>query len=188
MNTAVLKDVQVALALVDQLNQWNIHSVVAGGAARDILHDRVPKDYDLVVMDNYELVEVVVALEQIGATCVEPFGHEASMAACDDDKLDWVVKFRYKDVPFDIIQHARLPSDPQEVMEAFDCTLNMVYLNDEGAPVKHPDFPEPGGRVEIRPLCDLPQQRVRYLSQKYPQYQWPSDIELMAHPNYHKGT
>jgi hypothetical protein len=181
------ESLQTALSIADALRRVGIPCVIAGGAARDIYHGREPKDYDIVVLDDLDVSEVLRQIvEDIPGQFrdLEYFGEGTSMRDCEDANLDWVVKFTRDGTEFDLIQFRSLPSTPQEVVEAFDCTLNMAWLDDEGAVQTHDLFPLPGGRVRLRPLCDYPAERVNYLRGKYEDYEWPDVHEIRAHPNY----
>jgi hypothetical protein len=179
----------VAMEVLQHLSHCGITAVIAGGSVRDTYHGKVPKDYDICVLGDHSIEDAITTLDDCsGVTGIEPFGDGASMADSADANLDWVIKFVCRGVHFDLIQFASLPSTPTELVESFDCTLNMAWLAEDGEVILHDDYPEPFGKVHILPLCDFPVARVLYLSEKYPQYQWPTAEELIAHPNYKQGT
>lgn len=168
---------EVAKLAVRTLQSHAIPAVIAGGAARDIHLNRVPKDYDIVVLCNCDMGDVLDALDVV-SNDLTAFGDGASMTAADHAlNLDWVVKCSILGVSVDVIKQPRLPTTPEQVVEGFDCTLNMVWLDDAGVPVLHPRFPQPGGTVEMLELCDFPEARAAYLSKKFPEYIWPMEIK-----------
>lgn len=178
----------VAMEVLAHLDHCGITAVIAGGSARDSYHGVTPKDYDICVLGDHTIDDAIAALDDCGhVTDIEPFGDGASMSANENRNLDWVIKFVRLGVHFDLIQFASLPLTPTELVESFDCTLNMAWIAEDGEVILHDDYPKPFGKVEFMPLCDFPLARMRYLSQKYPQYQWPSAEELKQHPNY-EGT
>lgn len=165
---------QSALHVVHALEEAGFTAIVAGGAARDIHHGVAPKDWDIILISECEVQEVYDALFLLDEDA-EPFGDGASMTATDDPRnLDFVIKLRYMGADMDVIRQASFPETPEAAVEAFDCSLNMAWVGPSGDVVLHKDYPEPGGLVKMLPLCDYPASRARYLSAKFPEYQWPT--------------
>jgi hypothetical protein len=167
-----MNDLDTARRVLSALNAAGYSAVIAGGAARDIHLGRVPKDYDIVVLGNYDLGDICYVLDGLTFD-VTPFGEGASMAGEAPLNLEWVVKAIVSGTSVDVIKQKELPTNPIQVVEGFDCTLNMAWVDCLGVVAVHPRFPLPGQVVEMLPLCDYPAARAAYLSQKFPEYIWP---------------
>lgn len=186
--TRNLEALALVKALQDELREHGINTVLAGGAVRDIIHGSIPKDYDLIVLGPGD-IQVASDASLLLARSVIPFHYSASFVqGALPGKLDWVLKAYIADIEVDIIRHNREYSSAKDAVEGFDCTLNMAwYDSTSDVVVRHPRYPEYGGRVFLTEYCDDPERRTKYLSAKYPEYQWPSHEEIQFHPNY-KGA
>lgn len=176
---------ETALCLLHHLEQAGIAACIAGGAARDLYHGNEPKDFDIVLLCPVDEDDLVHALKRL-CIPVKQFGSgcdTVSMNSATEERLDYVVKANLLGTECDIISLRAQPTTPQEAVELFDCTLNMAWLNKDGAIILHPDFPTEGGAVRMTDICDDPIGRMQYLSSKYPTYQWPTVASLMSHPN-----
>lgn len=161
-----------ALEIQRELKEWHINTVIAGGAARDILHCRVPKDYDLIVLGDWDSLQlqdnIEAAAKSLGLTS-EAYGEGVSSS--ESPHISLVVKVGCE---VDVIQQVYAPQCPEDVVANFDCTLNQVWLDGEsGLPLTLPNYPKRGELVCMLPKCDDPANRSMYLSAKYPEYQWP---------------
>lgn len=184
-------DLKAVFLVQEALLEIGIQTVLAGGAVRDIIHGNQPKDYDLICLGYEDNISEVAGhlVDKPYVEWMEPFGEGASMKENTDDNLAWVVKLGVLGTPIDLIQYADNLGTPEEVVESFDCTLNMCWLpsmhfnlNDI---VKHPSFPKHiGDKVLMLPLAHNPKQRRDYIQRKYPQYLYETDAELDYHPNY----
>lgn len=181
-----MNTLEVALSVADQLRRAGIACVIAGGAARDTYHSREPKDYDIVVLDDYDVEESLRVIDEDvkGTRNLDFFGPGSSMRDCEDVNLDWVIKFEVDGVSFDLIQFSNHPNTPIEAVESFDCTLNMVWINEHGGVETHCLFPAPGDKIILTDRCDHPARRVEYLRSKYPDFEWPDVHSIRAHRNY----
>lgn len=161
----VLEDVPLTFMAAHFTNMgYNV--VCAGGAARDTLHGVRPKDYDFVVMVGGEMAfEAGQESPYFVQAFVENYNDMPSSA------ISWVLKYDFDGLQVDLIKYIDPLTTPEEVVEHFDCTLNMVWFDSNGIVRQHARYPkfkdEP---VYMLPLCDNVDARMAYLSQKYPQY------------------
>lgn len=184
-------DLKAVFLVQEALLEIGIQTVLAGGAVRDIIHGNQPKDYDLVCLGYEDDVMDVINLlvDKPFVDVLKVYGDGEYVADNDDENLAWVLKLNVLGTSIDIIQYADRLETPKEVVESFDCTLNMCWLppmhfnlNDI---VKHPSFPKQiGDKVLMLPLANNPKQRRDYIQRKYPQYVYETDAELDYHPNY----
>lgn len=167
-----------AMRVVRILDENGIDAMIAGGAVRDMLHGKEPKDFDVVVLGQVSLEEASLALEPLER---QEFGEGASCTTNEagaSRHIDWVIKVFGQYTTLDIIQQSCHPTTAEEAVEAFDCTLNMVWLCPESFDImKHIMYPKLGELIQMLPKCDFPEARSQYLSMKYPQYQWPVQVK-----------
>lgn len=157
-----------AYEIQSELRKWGIRSVICGGAVRDILHGRVPKDVDIVILGDHDPERVRLAAERAFERAeTPPASHAASEVG--DPVLCLVVQAD----GVDVIMQSTAPHTPEDVVESFDCTLNMCWIDpDSGMLLKHDEYPAPFGRVRMLSTCRDPLKRAEYLRGKCPGYVW----------------
>ena len=179
--------VQELINLINLLREEDsLEMVIAGGCARDLLHNRVPKDYDVIMLTSMfsdELVQfinkVIVKLDKgkLSNSKVKDLRIELiadNYGADQTSNLAWVIKVMLNNtIEVDFITFNSAPETPKEACEAFDCTLNMAWIDQEGQIHKHEQYPKMGDMIKILDLCDRSEERIKYLGEKFPQYQWP---------------
>lgn len=160
---------------------------VVGGAARDLHHGREPKDYDILILAEAEIedvIEVLLERDDIISAMVA-FGDGASMAPAEEaprahSRLDWVLKLAVSGVDIDVLKYTDDFETPQEAVENFDLSLNMAWVDLNGRIQLHPEYPARGELVRLLPRIDFPLVRVPYMAAKYPQYIYPTVSEIEA--------
>lgn len=162
--------------------------ILAGGAVRDIVHKRCPKDYDLLVLkdvscESYE-EEALFARETVlaaGGTNAEIF---CTYRTAHDCRIAYVVKFQLDGMDFDLIQHNTGYQTPREQVCNFDTNLNMMWMDAHGAVTIEPEAEAVlNGDTPVTALaaCDgLRADRLSYLRTKYPGYTF--DFETVITP------
>jgi len=160
-----------AQAVLDVLRDSGYAAVIAGGAARDTHLGRTPKDYDIIVLGNPLMYDVLASLDYIHEAHIELFGDGCSMPGVAVN-LEWVAKVTLHGTVIDVIKQVQYAATPEQAVEGFDCTLNMAWFSGDRV-VLHDRFPHKGDAVELLPLCDNPKVRVAYLSNKFPEFIWP---------------
>lgn len=97
----------VVFALVGDLKNHGIESIVAGGCSRDIYHGKDPKDFDIIVPGSAPAADVAALLtplvESGKATNYKFF---PMYAEADSDRIEWVFKVTIAGVDLDIIRYA----------------------------------------------------------------------------------
>lgn len=177
---------EVLLALDAELGEC----IIAGGAARDIAHSRVPKDYDICLLtcgasdsDNYEEYANDVARYVRRALPLAGDLEVFETYRGGSGRLIFCIKFGYKGLEFDLLEYCSQPSNPEQQVAEFDTTLNGVWIALEGDAVilrTTPAFDAiRNGEQPVRPLrsCDgdIPA-RLAYLREKYPQYNFSEEL------------
>ncbi len=150
--------------------------VCAGGAARDALHMREPKDYDLFLLGGSYVwsrraqqaaIDAGVSLTLYERDWVlEPYDGE------EDTRIDWVLQGEYKGLVIDLIRYSDMKTDVIQQVEAFDCTLSMAWFDEDGNAVAHSRFPSEDDMTIYNLERQLKQDRVDHLQAKYPQYDY----------------
>lgn len=178
---------EVAHEVIQSLNLIGT-LVIAGGAARDTILGRVPKDFDLVVIQGSAECERVEELLEHAVNVIRRKLPEATDIEQYPTYRDiqghiaYVVKFSYKGFDFDVIEYMEYMESPEEQCEYFDTTLNMAYFtyetseSDRLVPVAHPRFIQTlrTGKVEVLDSIDNDvDKRLKYLQSKYPEFEYP---------------
>jgi len=177
----------ITLKVINLLSS-KITLVAAGGAARDDILGGTIKDIDLFVLDG--LAESERCEEESENTAMyvrELLGvkHTDVLYSYREESgnLAYVIKFEYEGVQFDLIEFMEYQPSARKQVEYFDTTLNMVWFvydeSEEGlVPVPHPRFVETllSGHVQVLPYIDGDvNNRLRYLQNKYPGFEYPFD-------------
>lgn len=159
--------------------------VMAGGAARDMWHFVPPRDLDLWILgyipaeQAYSHLAALPGITNLVA-CLSSGDNTVARAV-----VDYVLKFEYVGLRFDLIQHNANPSSVRAVCGTFDLTLNQAWLDVSGeynvvrvAP-GYPSISEGLPVILVRPYtCTAA--RYEYIRTKYPNYWYKIDPkELM---------
>lgn len=161
----------------------NLDLMVAGGAARDLFFGVVPKDVDIFVLNTGPIEEgdtledvtsgIAYTLTSLGAS---------DIAVCNSYReksqryLDYVVKFVYKGVSFDLICYPENYQDECMIaqVEAFDANINAIYLDPLTGAFSlteyFADLLRTGTIKNLRGCNGSVPERLQYLQSKYPQY------------------
>lgn len=175
--------------LLESLNDEGLHVVLAGGAARDWYHKRIPKDYDLCDLDagwvgDHDSYEEAASyakrvLESYPGVVVTKVHH--SYRDGSDTRMFFVIKFTYYDLEFDYLAYTSCPDTPEKQVSQFDTTLNMVWFDHTNGSLKwlNPFFKNVYLGAPVQPLRTLDGdtiKRLTYLQGKYPQYQYSNEV------------
>lgn len=152
-----------------------LNTVLAGGAARDILYGKEPKDFDLFLLYNEgyqgEVLERVLAVADAGTVQEYPTYNEVS------ETIDFVIYFEVQGRPFDLIILEQDVFSPSDVIETFDLNLNQVWMNEAGLIEYKADHPFVTGDVSLTQSPDRPsKERVLALAEKFSQYDFKAVI------------
>lgn len=168
VHTAAVREITAHLSSLGSI-------VMAGGAARDMWHFNPPRDLDLWVLGYIPPEQASLHLQDLpGVTNVV-----ACLSSGDTQvnrpELDYVLKFEYAGLRFDLIQHGSNPDNVRDVCMTFDLNINQAWLDVSGqynivrvAP-GYPSLSE-GLPVTLVSLRACNANRVGYIMQKYPNY------------------
>lgn len=157
---------------------------IAGGAVRDMLHDRMPKDLDIEILNfsgehnNDYITENAIesitdALHRLGATEIKVFNEYEGASL--DAHVDFVIKCRVFNFYIDIILRNTHPSSVEELVELYDMNLNQVALFKGKVFICKPivgDVIEPTGKT----ICLA---RLQRMQKKYPEYNFSKMIPFI---------
>lgn len=154
--------------VLQKLRDAGYRAVVAGGAARDLLHGLVPKDWDIWVYDvsgeasqRAEVREVNDAVFAGNCDISESYSDAESV-------VDWVLQFDGAGVSIDVCKLRPAVRGAADVVLYFDCTLNAVWLDENTAhPTKSHLYPEYGGTVLPLPYVRNWEKRKAKLTPRY---------------------
>lgn len=184
-----------AVEVLKVLNEKFGEVIIAGGAARDTAHGIAPKDYDLCMLtagasdvDNYEdyAYDVSRALKTALPLVegVEVFETYRS----NKGRLIFCIKFKYKELSFDLLEYGSQPVTPEDQVAEFDTTLNMVWLALEaddsitvnGTDAFHAVVTQAAPVQPLRSIDgDIPA-RLEYLKGKFPNYEFSEIVYTEA--------
>lgn len=185
-----------ALDLQDKLYSiFGTEVVLAGGAVRDLIHGRRPKDYDFCVLRKDEMQDddIVEAAQEYAASLRGTLGvSEVKVTETyrDASRINYVIQFQFEGLgQVDVINYGAHHGSGREQVLGFDCTLNMVWLtqDEDGNPciVVEPEAAQVLARVRPNELTKdgdgRKRGRLEYLAGKYPQYEHvdPHHTELL---------
>lgn len=171
--------------IIHQFRDASIVVLLCGGSVRDMIHGAIPKDYDLIVMNDVQSDEVIDTMDGIG------FG---SMAICagydlnDNDarkqEIDYVIKGRLNGCAFDVIRLNKDYDTPQQVVADFDFSINQAWLdiNHFGPPQLRTvsDYPSTWYNIPNRQLRPVTANRLSHIAGKYTEYK----LELLNRSIY----
>lgn len=168
VHTAAVRELTAHLAPLGNI-------VMAGGAARDMWHFNPPRDLDLWVLGYMPLDQVSAALNAMPGVCAVDVCLSSGDNQVNRPDLDYVVKFEYAGLKFDLIQHNANPASVRDVCMTFDLNINQAWLDVSGrfnvvrvAP-GYPSIAEALPVVLVKPYaCNSG--RVDYIKRKYPNY------------------
>lgn len=149
-----------------------LNTVLAGGAARDILYGKEPKDFDLFLIDfndddvlGFDLDAKVTSVADEGTYYLYPHYNQ------DSETINSVYHFEVQGRPFDLIILGGIVESISDIIEGFDLNLNQVWLNEAGLIEYRADHPFVTGDVSLTQSPDRPtKERVLALAEKFPQY------------------
>lgn len=152
--------------------------IVAGGSARDILRGEAPKDYDVWIINDDRVNDILGALEevreaycQVGldpeVTVHEILDHDGAYnGEVERRTLEYVIRAEFDGVPFDIIKVER-PDDEHvlcmDVLDGFDFPMNKFMFLPDGNIVGNGHLQET--QRATRALLDG---RLDYMQDKFP--------------------
>jgi hypothetical protein len=107
-----------------------VHAIVAGGYARDLHFGREPKDVDIVVSRHEMGDEEAHNLVEAACRAIDPnmVSHYQSHPDYPCDRIDYVFTLTNMKLPIDIIVYSGDYEDVGEIIDDFDCNLNMYAL------------------------------------------------------------
>ncbi|AUG87671.1 hypothetical protein [Vibrio phage VEN] len=170
---------------------------VAGGAVRDLLHGKEPKDIDIEILGiprepcNYEhikgnildpLVDDLLSLEGVSDLKVFVEYEGASL----DAHVRFVIKCKVDDWDCDIILRSPHPQDTAELVTMYDMNINQVTLHkgkiEAHRPVVNCTVEPTGKKISLA--------RLKRIYTKYPEYDFSKMLpftyeeeELKQHHN-----
>ncbi len=144
---ASLEDVRRYIAY---LKEFGLDVVLAGGACRDLFHDKTPKDFDLFVLNQNNPQEIANTLSRAGlwhATThhVPLYGPEGER----NPEFDGVIKTKIGRSDVDLVLWKEPVSTAEEVVERFDLSLNQYWMDEEGEICFKEDAPHLIGYVKV---------------------------------------
>mgnify|MGYP003656144543 CR=1 FL=1 len=157
---------------------------IAGGAIRDIHHDRVPKDIDIEVLNfgdsryslgNDDLTLLCDELENIGACHVELYSNYNGEAAAN---LDFLIKFKWQGTDFDLILQTSRPTTPKEAVANYDMSLNQVFFYGGEFDVSALERTFTTGTIEPTGKM-ITLNRLSKMIKKYPEYDYTRMVKYI---------
>lgn len=114
--------------------------LISGGCARDIYHDRTPKDYDVVFDNKTNFKEMQTAIYKMGVNIIDSFNFhstnkhfdEESLVSCcsSDDRIMYGVKVKLEeDIEVDLLIYNC--EDILVIPKMFDYNINQFVINSE---------------------------------------------------------
>lgn len=159
--------VEVTTAL-QKLRDAGYRAVVAGGAARDLLHGLVPKDWDIWVYDVSGELNQRAAVGEVNALVFAGDGDMSESYSDAESVVDWVLQFDGAGVAIDVCKLRPEVRGVADVVMYFDCTLNTAWLDEN---MEHPTksylYPEYGGTVLPLPYVRNWEKRKAKLTPRY---------------------
>lgn len=159
--------VEVTTAL-QKLWDAGYRAVVAGGAARDLLHGLVPKDWDIWV---YDVSGELNPRAEVGVVNDLVFDGDGALSESYPDAesvVDWVLQFDEAGVAIDVCKLRPAVRGAADVVLYFDCTLNTAWLDGSMEhPTKSHLYPEYGGTVLPLPYVRDWEKRKARLTPRY---------------------
>lgn len=122
------------------LDAHNIKAAVAGGFCRDVLHMVMPKDIDVWIMDDTDEEMLAAALDalDIKHEVVERKDYaEHYVDHQPGRELDFVLRATVGNMAVDFIAPAEVPQHIVQLVEAFDCTINMAYIEKDTGCIRY---------------------------------------------------
>lgn len=163
--------------------------VCVGGAARDVWHNKKPKDFDFILLNTGLHPDVPMGyhgqlIDEILCNSPEFFNVKLFDEYPEDGRLvgqqvNWIIKGEMSgDFKFDIISPVKVCQTVEDAVLTLDCTLNAAWfeLNNIGAechtlPGMYPDMMDiPSIKLLWPKSCTA--ERIAYLQSKYPQYRY----------------
>lgn len=166
-----MKPAAIVTAIYAIMEAAGINGVIAGGSARDVLHNMIPKDYDVVVY-SATCLDVEAALRRAGQTITAT--HDTNYG--NSDRFEFCVKARIMGVDVDFIGLSLPVTTPEEVIATFDLDINHAWFDKDGT-VKIPDYyPAPGQEIYVT-SHDITEERTKRLAARFPQYDWADALK-----------
>lgn len=129
-----MKQVKVALQVLEGIRQFAPTAIIAGGCARDIAHGAVPKDFDIIVPMGTpisSLKEHLKALAEGGSYCAFVFS-DGEGGYSEDDRVVLCIKATIKGVDFDVLLY-NVTDDALKAVAYFDANLSQYVLTKDGS-------------------------------------------------------
>ena len=149
--------------------------VMAGGAARDMWHFNPPRDLDLWVLGYLPDVEAYGVLSTTAGVTDLVLCSSSGESDVSRQNLDYVIKFKYMGLNFDLIQHGNNPVGISAVCMTFDVTLNQAWLDvstEYNVVRTAPMYPSISEGLPVRLVKPYActKDRLAYIQKKYPNY------------------
>jgi hypothetical protein len=173
-------------ALHEKLFQHSAYNgVMCGGAARDELLGREPKDYDFVLLndgdklDVYDMINELNGISGVQVVTVYAKGYDKAQS----ERFDWCIKaevwlgLHSGFVDVDIISLKKPVFTPEDVIDTFDFSINHAYIGQDFKPVAGKHFPQPGDIIKVLPEAELTGCRTARMRDKFPDYIWSDAVE-----------
>lgn len=149
-----------------------IGGVIAGGSARDHLHNLTPKDYDFVLLGLPTADAVANALRRAG----QPITAEYSDHYGNSERFAYCVKTRIMGVDVDFIGLKCKPESVEEILDTFDFDINQCHFDREGTVVIPDHYPAIGDEIYVMRHDEITAERTKRLATRFPQYDWADAI------------
>lgn len=165
----------IELFVRDVQQRLGLPTLFAGGAVRDLLHGKEPKDFDLFLMDGEDFQMYDEVVERIKAVADDGVVTEHPQYMGGLDTLNSVLHFEVQGRPFDFIVLGSVVYTPEDVVKTFDLNLNQVWLDEDGfyAFYDYLNYPIQTQLVQLTDSPDTPSvDRVDALMERYPEYDW----------------
>ena len=165
----------IELFVRDVQQRLGLPTLFAGGAVRDLLHGKEPKDFDLFLMDGEDFQMYEEIMDRIKAVADDGVVTEYQKYMTGSEALHSVVHFEVQGRPFDFIVLDAVVYTPADVVKTFDLNLNQVWLDEDGfyAFYDYLNYPIQTQLVQLTDSPDLPSiDRIEALMERYPEYDW----------------
>lgn len=128
-----------AAGILRMLKEHDIKAAIAGGFCRDVLNLVMPKDIDVWILDDTDATILAAALYahnidhdvvERGITAEEYVDHQPKR------ELDFVLRATIGNMPVDFIATVDIPQHIVQLVETFDCTINMAYIEQDDSCIR----------------------------------------------------
>ena len=168
--------ISLADHLLRTLAEHDIKAAVAGGFCRDVLHMVMPKDIDVWIMDDTDEEMLAAALDALNIkheVVERKGGAEHYVDHQPGRELDFVLRATVGNMAVDFIAPAEVPQHIVQLVEAFDCTINMAYIEKDTGCIRYitdPRLPKHAFFAEQAGLGRLLKMRGKYPDKHFEVY------------------